>query len=242
MRPRLTALLISCAFFLASPSGVYADPTGTPVSKPEASTTPQSASHLLDKKVFDTKGLQNLPTNISSDTLILQNKDRVFIYSGNVKVTQGEMTLTTKTLEGVYSEKNEIQRMIAKGDVIITKLELKATGGKALYEAATNTLLLTESPQVEQKGSILTADRIRVFLDEDRSQAEGEVRVTLVKKDGADTGSTAIVKATPTVSTTPGAAAAPTVAVAVTAAPTPAKPAKPTTNKTPVPKKAKKSK
>lgn len=191
---------------LAAPKKPDADAKGRLSDKQSSGSPAQTADQPIDKKGFD-KNFQNLPTNISSDTLVLQNKDRVFIYSGNVRVTQGDMTLTSKTLEGLYSEKNEIQRMVAKGDVIITKAELKATGGKALYEAATNTVLLTESPQVEQKGSILTADRIRVFLDEDRSQAEGDVRVTLVKKEGEDSGATVIVKATPSPSSTPGAKA-----------------------------------
>lgn len=217
IRKTLTSIIATCGLCLiathvadAGPKKKQdAEPKGSLRSGP-ASAKPvptsgasQKVENPVDKKLFD-GSFSDAPTNISSDTLILRNNDRVFVYSGNVKVTQGDMTLTSKSLEGLYSEKNEIQRMIAKDDVVITKGEIKATGGKALYESATNTVLLTESPQVEQKGSLLTADRIRVFLDEDRSQAEGQVRVTLVKKnESGDEGATVVVKPTPTPQGTP---------------------------------------
>jgi lipopolysaccharide export system protein LptA len=187
----VSTLFVSSALFLAPP--VWAAPTPGPknTAKP---------SGPIDSNVFDAD-FSKEPTHISANTLTLKNKERVFVYSGNVSVKQGEMTLTSKTLEGYYSENNEIQRMIAKGEVVITKTDLKATGGQAVYEAATETVTLTEGPQVEQNGSILTADKIKVFLKEDRSQAEGQVRVTLVqKKDGAETTS---VTATPVPTTKP---------------------------------------
>jgi hypothetical protein len=91
------------------------------------------------------------------------------------------MTLLCKTLEGTYNEQNQIEKMVAKGEVVITKQEIKATCQRALYNAIEGTVTLTENPQLQQKDSVLTADKIKVFLQDNRSEAEGNVRVTLIK-------------------------------------------------------------
>lgn len=122
-----------------------------------------------------------LPTNITSDTLTLNAKTRVFTYKGNVVVTQGDMTLTSKSVEGNYNDQNQIQKIIARGDVVITKQEIKATSQLATYDAVSSIVTLTDNPQLQQGESVLIADRIKVYLNEDRSQAEGNVRVTFVK-------------------------------------------------------------
>lgn len=122
-----------------------------------------------------------LPTNITSDTLTLNAKTRIFTYKGNVVVTQGDMTLTSKIVEGNYNDQNQIQKIVARGDVVITKQDIKATSQLATYDAVSSIVTLTDNPQLQQGESVLIADRIKVYLNEDRSQAEGNVRVTFVK-------------------------------------------------------------
>lgn len=122
------------------------------------------------------------PIYVKSDSLSLQSKERVFVYTGNVEVTQGDMVLNSDAVEGKYTEKNKIQSLTAKKNVVITRgEELKARGEQALYDAVAGTVTLTENPEVEQNGSILTADKITIFLADNRSVAEGDVRVKLIK-------------------------------------------------------------
>jgi lipopolysaccharide export system protein LptA len=95
------------------------------------------------------------------------------------------MTLTAKTIDGLYTEQNQINKLVAKGDVVIVKQDIRATAQQAIYDAPSAIVTLTDNPQLQQKESILIADRIKVFLKENRSQAEGSVRVTVVNdKDG----------------------------------------------------------
>jgi lipopolysaccharide assembly outer membrane protein LptD (OstA) len=54
------------------------------------------------------------PTYIKSDSLSLRAKDRVFVYTGNVEVVQGDMTLTADTIEGTYNDQNKIDTLTAK--------------------------------------------------------------------------------------------------------------------------------
>lgn len=127
------------------------------------------------------------PTYIKADTLTLKSEERFFTYSGNVEVRQGDMTLTSDIIDGRYGEDNRIRELIARSNVTITKgADIRATGQRAIYDQATQTVTLTESPELQQNDSILTADSIRVLLQENRSVAEGSVRVKLVKKGEMD--------------------------------------------------------
>ena len=136
-----------------------------------------------------------LPTFVKSDHLSLKSDARTFTYSGNVEITQGDMKLTSETMDGNYDENNKIKQLIAKGNVLITKgPQIKATGQRAIYDADTDTVVLTENPELQQDGSILSADRIRVYLSENRSVAEGTVRVKLIEKDKASVDTKAVLK------------------------------------------------
>jgi lipopolysaccharide export system protein LptA len=224
---RSFTLALTLATLAAVPSVSFAE-TGVPSSSP----------NLLDPKAFDSS-FGKLPTNITSDALTFNAKDRVFAYQGNVQVTQGDMRLTSKTLEGTYNEKNELQKLVAKGDVLITKQDIQATGQIASYDAVAAIVTLTDNPQLQQKESILRADKIKIFLNENRSQAEGDVRVTFVNtKDGAPG---LAVAANPMTTPAPRTTATPTpkpAASAVPATKTPAPKAK--KQATPKPKATKK--
>lgn len=129
-------------------------------------------------------GSKELPTFIKSDSLTLRSEERIFIYTGNVEVRRGEMIMTSESLEGVYDQNNKIQTLTAKKNVTVTKGDaIKATGDQALYTAADETMVLSQSPELQQNDSVLTADTIRIFMKENRSVAEGAVRVKLVKKE-----------------------------------------------------------
>lgn len=137
------------------------------------------------------------PTYIKSDTLSLKSVQRQFVYNGNVEVKQGDMTLTSDTLEGSYDKDNKIEKLTALKNVVIIKgEEMRATSEKAVYEAKSETVVLTDNPELQQNGSVLTADLIRIFLKENTSTAEGAVRVKLIKKeeDGKGAGLESLVK------------------------------------------------
>lgn len=224
---RSCAVAIILATLLWTPSASFAQ-----------SGTTSTAPSILDPKAFDSS-FGKLPTNITSDALTFNAKDRVFAYQGNVQVTQGDMRLTSKTLEGTYNDKNELQKLVAKGDVLITKQDIQATGQIASYDAVAAIVTLTDNPQLQQKESILRADKIKIFLNENRSQAEGDVRVTFVNtKDGAPG---LAVAANPVATPAPQPTVAPTPKSATT--PTPVAPTqtpKPKKQTTPQPKATKK--
>lgn len=139
------------------------------------------------------------PTFIASKSLTVQSDKRVFIYTGGVEVKQGDMVLTCDELEGHYTEDNQIKELVAKKNVLIVKgTAIRATGQRGTYTAATGTLVLTDNPTLEQSGSTLSADVIRVFLQEDRSVAEGDVRVKLVNGKETPVAAPSVAPETPT--------------------------------------------
>ncbi len=163
----------------------------------------ETSVEALDSTSFlgDTASIQNdfgkLPTTITAESLTLKTKERQFSYKGNVHVSQGEMHLTCKEIDGTYSDKNEITSIQALGDVKITKQDMEATSQRALYNAVASSVQLTDNPQLKQGESILTADTITIFLAENRSSAEGNVRVTFVKQEEQKSPQTATALATP---------------------------------------------
>lgn len=129
-------------------------------------------------------GQGNEPMFINSDTLTVESKKRIFTYTGSVKMVQGETNIDADVVVGKYDENNVIQEVICEGNVRMTKGPgLKATSNRAVYTLATHTVILTEGPEITHEGSTLTADIVRVFIDQDRSEAEGNVKVKVIKSD-----------------------------------------------------------
>lgn len=153
------------------------------------SATDDSSEKLEASGLFGGDNFGKEPTYVKSDTLTLKGEERVFAYEGNVEVQQGDMTLTAAIVEGSYNEQNEIETLTARTNVVIVKgPEIRASGERAIFDNKSQVVTLTDNPELQQEGSVLTADVIKVFLAENRSAAEGNVRVKLVKKEDSPGG------------------------------------------------------
>lgn len=182
------SLLVSFLFMLPPHTFIMAEEQDT-----AATEEPQAGEEGLLKLDFSSE-----KTVIEANKLLLFAKKRTFTYLGGVAVEHGDMDLTCEKLDGSYNENNEIQTLVAREKVYIEKGDsIKASGNKAVFDAKTQTLRLSENPQLEQEGSLLSADEVLIYLQEDRSEAIGNVRVTVLdKKKSAKATSTA----TPTAS------------------------------------------
>jgi lipopolysaccharide transport protein LptA len=124
------------------------------------------------------------PTYIKSDMLKLDMKARTFIYTGSVEAKNADMTIYCDKLEGNYNEQNQVEQLTALKNVLVLKGEtIRATGGRGVYSRAADTVVLTENPELIQSGNVLTADAVTINLTENRSSADGRVRVKLVNQD-----------------------------------------------------------
>lgn len=174
---KVKALSLAMLVFFAAQNAAAA-----PVTPPAASPTPQPSP--TSTQLRDT--IKDSPTTIDADTLVLNMQSRQFEYSGNVKVHHGDMKLSSEKLQGSYSADNQIETLLAVKDVVIEKPDgTCAKSQKAEYDAKSETVMLTDNPEITQGESILSADKIKVYLNEDRSEALGQVRVRMAKKPGA---------------------------------------------------------
>jgi len=190
--------LSTFVYLLLSASMVF-QPTTARAEKPTAKASQSSSSSSKSSAPTDTtkatgslKGLfQESPTAggggplfIKSDTLELNSKSRVFVYKGNVEVVRDDVTITSNIVEGQYDSQNRLQTIIAKGNVVITKGEsMKSTANRAVYNVPAANIVLTEGPELYRDGNALAADKVTMFINEDRSEAEGNVRVKVVKPE-----------------------------------------------------------
>lgn len=131
------------------------------------------------------------PLYIKSNSLSLDTKIRTFRYTGNVEITRGAVVITADVVIGKYDEKNQLQTVICEDNVVVTNGEtMRASSNHAVYDLRTATIEMTEGPELSREGNVLSADKVKVYVNEDRSEAEGNVRVKVIKADEG-TGGTA---------------------------------------------------
>ena len=132
--------------------------------------------------IVDSKGAKDAPVYVTSDSLELDAKSRVFNYRGNVEVTQAEMKMTCDVMRGEYDKANELKTIVCNDNVVITNgPDTRATSSRATFFVPQSRIELTEAPELVKNGSVLAADKILIFVREDRSEAQGNVRVKVLK-------------------------------------------------------------
>jgi len=85
----------------------------------------------------------------------------------------------------------KVQEIVAVGNVRIDDGDRWATGGRAVFEQGTRTVVLTEAPVMHEGPNEVVGERVVVFIDENRSVVEGgRKRVKAVVYPGKDDGLT----------------------------------------------------
>jgi len=150
------------------------------------------------------------PITITSDNLVYEYKDGVIVYRGSVVAVQGDVKVTSNELRITLAKSDDdakksgakaasdlddastskVQEVVASGNVRIDQGTRWAVGGKATFDQANRTLVLTENPVLHDGPNEVAGDRVVVFLDQDRSIVEGgrkRVKAVLFpgKNDGA---------------------------------------------------------
>lgn len=133
-------------------------------------------------QLFDSNSKE--PTIITSNQLELDTENRKFRYFGKVSVKNAETTLTCDSLVGNYSLDHKLENLVATKDVVIIKgAEMQAKSQKATFDNAKQIVTLSENPELIQNQSQLNADTITIFLKENRSSAQGNVRVKIIQDE-----------------------------------------------------------
>ena len=147
-------------------------------------------------------GASNEPTEIVSDRLVNNNTDKVAEFTGAVKATQGNFSITADTLRIHYegdlinppkdkSAKSQVTKMVAIGRVHIVSDQYVADSNRAEYDPATDVLTLTgENSRVTSGQNSITGSKIILNRRDGKSFAEssGSSRVKAVLHQGPKEG------------------------------------------------------
>ncbi len=134
---------------------------------------------------------KNQPLQVASDRLDAYNSKRMVVFSGNVVAVQGGRTIHAERLTIYYKDDKKtstgspvsgddygsIEKIEAKGRVVITEGERVATGDDALFEQDAQKITMTGNAVLKEGKNIVKGSRVIIFLEENRGVVEsGENR------------------------------------------------------------------
>jgi lipopolysaccharide export system protein LptA len=170
---------------------------------------PRPASQGL---LSGSQGQKNLPVQIDAKALEVQDKKKTATFTGNVKVVQGDTTMTCRTLvvfygqemglgsdapvvktnstAGVVPNAQNIRRIEAHGDVLVVSKDQNATGDLGVYDLPAKTITLIGNVVLSQGKSVIHGDRLVVDTVTGNAHVEGAqktgVRAVIVPNKGAE--------------------------------------------------------
>jgi lipopolysaccharide export system protein LptA len=115
------------------------------------------------------------PIHIEADRMVSNQKENAVTFSGNVQAKQGELTINSDEMIVHYArpadgkakqqkEKQEIQKIFARGHVEIVQGELVATGDQVEFMAEKKQVLLTGNTKVWQNNNLVTGEKVLLDL------------------------------------------------------------------------------
>jgi lipopolysaccharide export system protein LptA len=124
---------------------------------------------------------RNAPVDIQSEEMTVDFEEHRIIFKGDVKVLQADFSLTAGQVTAVIGESaDDIEKIVAVGDVMIQKADKTAWGEEATYSRENATIRLTGSPVLKQGRNFIKGEEILVRLDEDRMEVKGRVQAEFI--------------------------------------------------------------
>jgi lipopolysaccharide export system protein LptA len=143
------------------------------------------------------------PIQIEAASLEMRDKKKEATFSGNVKVVQGDTTMTSKTLVVFYDSSpapatppaanakstksapiqsatpgpggsSSIKRLEAKGSVVVTQKDQVVTGETAVFDTRANLITMLGGVVLTQCKNVLRGDRLLVDMTTGVSRVESD--------------------------------------------------------------------
>jgi len=162
------------------------------------------------------------PITIEAASLEMRDKKKEATFSGNVKVVQGDTTMTSKALVVFYDSglpsvkaaksapmqsatpgpggSSSIRRLEARGSVVVVQKDQVVTGESAIFDTRTNLITMAGGVLLTQCRNILRGTRLLVDMTTGVSRVEsdtGKVHVLVNQSPDAGCGSSAAPPASP---------------------------------------------
>ncbi len=134
----------------------------------------QAQSGVSALKGHDSKA----PIDVDAARLEAQDRADRAIFSGNVVIRQGSLTLRTARLTVAYANTNglDVTRIDASGGVVITSPSETARGDFAVYDLNVGLITMVGNVRLERNGSFLNGGRLTLDLDTGRAVMDGGLR------------------------------------------------------------------
>ena len=167
------------------------------------------------------------PIQIDAATLEMRDKKKEATFAGNVKVVQGDTTMTSRTLVVFYESSSapaansrvksapmqsatpgpggssSIKRLEAKGNVVVTQKDQIVTGETAVFDTRTNLITMLGGASgvvLTQCKNVLRGDRLMVDMTTGVSRVEsdsGHVHAMVIQTQAEGCGTPTPGPATP---------------------------------------------
>ena len=118
----------------------------------------------------------NAPIDVAADRIEVRDADNQAVFSGNVSIKQGAMTLDAATVKVFYKRAAgdpEISRIDAQGAVKLTTPSETATARNAIYDVTARQITLIGDVVLTRGTSLLRGQRLAIDLTSGRSTLDG---------------------------------------------------------------------
>src|SRR6195952_2812204 len=169
-----------------------------------ADAVARDAMYRVPKAMRGFSQTREQPIQIEAATLEMRDKKKEATFAGNVKVIQGDTTMTSKTLVVFYESTSapaagtaanskaaaksapmqsatpgpggasSIRRLEAKGNVVVTQKDQVVTGDTAVFETKTNLVTMLGGVVLTQGKNVLRGDRLLVDMTTGVSRVESD--------------------------------------------------------------------
>lgn len=115
------------------------------------------------------------PVDVAADRIEVQDRADRAIFTGNVVVTQGQLTLTAPRLTVAYSSGGGVQlrRIDATGGVTVKSPSETARGNVGIYDTQARIITLIGDVSLVQRDAKVNGGRLVIDLDSGRAVMDG---------------------------------------------------------------------
>jgi len=118
------------------------------------------------------------PIDFAADHIELQDKANRAILSGNVRITQAEMTLSAARVTVAYTGKvsngsPQASRIDAAGGVTVTRPDQRASGSYGVYDVGRRTVIMLGGVRLTQGANTVNGSRLTINLDTGKAVIDG---------------------------------------------------------------------
>lgn len=133
----------------------------------------KAAARAAKKRARAEQAATQRESVITAEKIEFDNKEGVILFDENVLVDDEQFVMRSERLLVFMEGTNDVQQIMAIGNVVITNLNRAATCDKAVYIKKDGQIVMTGNARLgsqENRGGEVTGERIVFWLDDERME------------------------------------------------------------------------